>query len=172
MDIFVEQIVKKRLGTQDFLIFVGIIIAGVVIILGSLMIPILAGFSFIILIAICFGAYFLIVSRNLEFEYSITNGDITVDKIINRSKRKRIVSFDTHLVEEMGKYEAEKHQGKSYEKRLFVGESANGKDAWYMTFRTPELGNTLLVFNPNEKVLTAIKPFLPRQVARDAFGRC
>jgi hypothetical protein len=139
--------------------------------LASLTVAVLVPFSIFILAGVCFGAYFIFTSRNLEFEYSITNGDVTVDKIINRSKRKRVVSFDAHLTEEIGKYDPQKHLGKPYEKRLFVGVSDDGQDAWYMTFRKPDFGYTLLVFNPEEKVLTAIKPFLPRQVARDAFGR-
>jgi len=171
MDVFVEQIVKKKYNGLDYLIFVGIVLASLVLIFACLVVKILASFSFFIGIGIIVGAYFLIISRNLEFEYSVTNGDVTVDKIINRSKRKRVVTFDSHSVEEMGKYDVEKFQSKSYDKRLFVGDSADNKESWYMTFRTTKTGHTLLVFTPDEKVLTAIKPFLPRQVSHDAFGR-
>lgn len=171
MDVFVEQIVKKKFDGKDYAIFVAIILGTLVLIFATLIIKILAQFSFFIGIGILAGAYFLILSRNLEFEYSVTNGDVTVDKIINRSKRKRIVSFDAHSVEEMGKYDAQKHQGKSYDSRLFTGDNAANSDSWYMTFHSTKTGHTLFVFTPNEKVLTAIKPFLPKQVARDAFGR-
>jgi hypothetical protein len=171
MDVFVEQIVKKKYDAKDYLIFVGIGLGTLILLFACLFIQVLASFSFFIGIGILVGAYFLIISRNLEFEYSVTNGDVTVDKIINRSKRKRVISFDAHTAEEMGKYDAEKHQGKSYDKRLFTGDSADNKESWYMTFHSPKTGYTLLVFTPNEKVLTAIKPFLPHQVMHDAFGR-
>ena len=171
MDVFVEQIVKKKYDAKDYLIFVAIVLAALVLILACLFIQVLASFSLLIGIGILVGAYYLIVSRNVEFEYSVTNGDITVDKIMNRSKRKRVISFDAHNTEEMGKYDAEKHQGKSYDQRLFTGDSLENKESWYMTLHSSKTGYTLLVFTPNEKVLTAIKPFLSHQVMHDAFGR-
>ncbi|HEX3037754.1 MAG TPA: DUF6106 family protein [Oscillospiraceae bacterium] len=171
MDVFVEQIVKKKYDTKDYLIMAGIILGAFVLLFACFFVRILAGIGFFLAVGVLVGAYYLIVSRNLEFEYSVTNGDVTIDKIINRSKRKRVISFDAHGVEEMGKYDEAKHQGKSYEKRLFTGDSAENTESWYMTFHSNKTGYTLLVFTPNEKVLTAIKPFLPHQVMHDAFGR-
>ena len=169
MDIFIEQIVKKKFGTKDYLIFAGILLAGFILILASMLfIPSLA---IIVLIAVCVGAYYLISSRNLEYEYSITNGDITIDKIINRRNRKRIVSMDAHDIEAMGKYNPTEHSAKSYTTRLTVSVTDDGKDAWYFAGNHPKKGSVLVVFSPNEKVLTAIKPFLARQVSLNAFGR-
>ena len=171
MDVFVEQIIRRKLGAKDFLIFFGIMLLGIIIILASMIIPIVQTFSLLILVGVCFGAYYLISSRYLEFEYSCTNGDLTIDKIINRRKRKRVISFDVHIVEEMGPYKPEEHQGKSYDKRLITAITDDGKDAWYMSFRHKDMGHTLLVFNPNDKVLDALKPFLPRQLTLKVFGR-
>lgn len=148
-----------------------VVLAAVLIVaLSAALIPFLAIF---ILVAVCFGAYYLITSRSLEYEYSITNGDITIDSIIYRRKRKRVISLDAHSIEAMGIYKPEEHSGKSYDSRIFASTSYDGRDAnsWYFTARHPQMGNVLVVFNPEEKVRNAIKPFLPRQVARDAFGR-
>ena len=171
MDVFIEQIVKKKYDSKDYLIFAGIVLGTLVLLFACFFVRVLAGFGFILAIGVVVGAYYLIISRNLEFEYSVTNGDITIDKIINRSKRKRVISFEAHSIEEMGKYNAEKLQGKSYEKRLFTGDSLENTESWYMSFHSTKTGYTLLVFTPNEKVLTAIKPFLTHQVIHDAFGR-
>ncbi|HHV31080.1 DUF6106 family protein [Caproiciproducens sp. LBM24188] len=170
MDVFIEQIIKKKFGTKDYLIFAGIIIVGLLLIAASMLF--IPSFSLIILIAVCFGAYYLISSRNLEFEYSITNGDITIDKIINRRSRKRVISMDAHNVEKMGKYNPAEHQQKTYAARLIASVTDDGQDAWYFVGNDSKKGgNVLVVFSPNEKVLGAIKPFLQRQVAIDAFGR-
>ncbi len=169
MDVFVEQIIRRRMNGKDYLIFAGILILGIVLILASMMF--IPQFSILILAGVCFGGYFLIGTRNLEFEYSVTNGDLTIDKIINRRSRKRVLSFDVHNVEDMGKYDPQKHVGKTYDKRIVCSATDDGKDSWYMHFRHKDFGNTLLVFSPNEKVLGAIKPFLLRQVSFDAFGR-
>lgn len=168
MDIFVEQLIKKKLDGKDYLIIAGIIAAGVILIIASTLIPMI---SAIVLVGVCFGAYYLITSRNLEFEYSVTNGDITIDKIINRRNRKRVISMDAHNIDFMGRYDPKTHSGKNYAARIMVTESGDGKDAWCFSGNHPQKGSVLVVFNPNEKVLAAIKPFLSRQVAINAFGR-
>ncbi len=169
MDVFVEQIIRRKLNGKDYLIFAGILVLGIVLILASLLF--LPTLSLFVLVGVCVGGYFLMGTRNLEYEYSVTNGDLTIDKIINRRSRKRIMSFDVHDVEEMGKYDPSKHEGKSYDKRIFVSVTDDGKDGWYMHFRHKDFGNTLLVFSPDERVLNSIKPFLMRQVSFNAFGR-
>ena len=55
---------------------------------------------------------------NLEFEYAATNGDLTVDKIIHRRKRKRVINLDSKDIETMGKYKAADHAQKRYDKRI------------------------------------------------------
>ena len=169
MDVFVEQIIKRKAGVTDYLVILGIVLLGVVLILASVLF--LQQFAVIVLVGVIYGAYYLITARNLEFEYSCTNDDFTVDKIINRRKRKRIASFDLRSVEEMGKYDAAKLEHRSFDKRVNVGVDDAGTDAWYFAVRVKDLGNTLLIFNPSDRVLDAIKPFLPRQVAIDAFRR-
>jgi uncharacterized protein (UPF0333 family) len=169
MDIFVEQIIKKKFGTKDFIVLFGLVLLGCILIFASMLF--IPSFSVIVLIAVCAGAYYLISSRNLEYEYSVTNGDITIDKIINRRSRKRIISMDTHNIEAMGKYNPAEHSAKNYAARLTVSVTDDGKDAWYFTGNHPQKGSVLVVFSPNEKVLAGIKPFLARQVSINAFGR-
>ncbi|MFU0833705.1 MAG: BPH-5 domain-containing protein [Oscillospiraceae bacterium] len=169
MDIFVEQLIKKKFSPKDYLFICAVILASVVLVfLAVVLIP---QFAIFILACIIYADYNLITSRSLEFEYSVTNGDITIDKIIYRRKRKHVISVDAHTVEEMGKYDANKHSGKTYAARIFASETDSGENAWFFTAHHPQKGNVLVVFNPNEKTLDAIRPFLPRQVARDAFGR-
>lgn len=168
MDIFVEQIVKKRLGPKDYAIITVTVFVGLVLIFLSLLIP---AITFLVLIGVCIGAYYLITSRSLEFEYSVTNGDVTIDKIINRRKRKHVVSVDAHEIEEIGKFQPDLLRRKSEYAKFFTSEYDDGRESWYFCARTSKKGNVLVVFDPEEKVLNAIKPFLPRQVAFVAFGR-
>jgi hypothetical protein len=168
MDIFVEQIVKKKFGTKDYLVFPATAFGGVILVLLSLLAP---AFSLLVLIGVCFAAYYIITSRNLEFEYSVTNGDITIDKIINRRKRKRVISADAHEIEEMGKFRPDLLKNKSGYTHFFTSEYDDGRESWYFCAHSTKKGNILVVFNPEEKVLNAIKPFMPRQVAFSAFGR-
>lgn len=103
MDVFVEQIVKKKMESKEKLTAVGIAVAALAL---CCVIFFLSGylmaFTLVLVAAAIFGAYWLITNLNMEFEYAITNGDITVDKIIARRRRKRVVSIDAKEVEVMG----------------------------------------------------------------------
>ncbi|MCI9273964.1 MAG: hypothetical protein HFE39_08435 [Clostridiales bacterium] len=172
MDVFVEQIVKKKMESKEKLTAVGIAVAALAL---CCVIFFLSGylmaFTLVLVAAAIFGAYWLITNLNMEFEYAITNGDITVDKIIARRRRKRVVSIDAKEVEVMGKYRESDHAAKSYDQRMIAARDAHDDDAWFATFHHRVHGNVLLVFSPDERTLEAIKPFLKRQVAMDAFGR-
>ena len=45
----------------------------------------------------------------------------------------------------------------------------NAEGQWYATVNTKDTGYTLVVFTHNERVLNALKKYVPRQVAGDAF---
>lgn len=175
MDIFTEQIVKRKFNGKDWLICLSASVAAFVLIYISIfillpltMMPLIP----LLVIAGCiYGIYWVYSFRNLEFEYSVTNGDLTVDKIINKRRRKRVVSFDVREAEEMGKYDANRLAQREVDKRLIASVSDTGENAWYILARTPKYGRTLLVFSPNEKVLDGIKAGLPRQLRFDVFGR-
>ena len=170
-DIFVEQIVKKKKGPKDTLIIGLTILIGLALVTLSTRIPWLILFFPIVLIGVCAGGYYIITSRNLEFEYSVTNGDITIDKIINRRRRKRVISVDAHNIEDMGKFKPEIVKQKDSYKPFFASEYDSGAGSWYFCAHSSKEGNVLVVFDPEEKVMHAIKPFIPRQVASVVFDR-
>ena len=71
-DIFVEQIIQRKHSSTDYLIYFGLFLGFLVIcFVGLFIIPM---FGFLLIIAAGYGAYWVITSRNLEFEYSVTNG--------------------------------------------------------------------------------------------------
>lgn len=173
-DVFVEYMVKKKLGTKDILISLGAIILGTVLtFIGFLFTTIAPMIPFFVLCAVVYGVYRLITSRMIEFEYSITNGDISIDKIMNRKSRKRLTSFDAKNIEEMGKYTENEQRLKNrrVDKVIFASETDDGKDAWYVIAKSRKTGLTLLVFSPDDRCIEAIKPFMDRRLRFEIFGR-
>ena len=96
MDTFMEKIVAKKQTPKDMLTKAGIIIAIPVVYILIMNIPVisqfLSGLWLFLIAALIYGGYHLIRSRNIEYEYIVTNGDLDIDKIIARRKRKRIFS--------------------------------------------------------------------------------
>lgn len=176
-DVFVERMVKKKFETTDLLIVVGVIagiivlsLAGFLVGVGLLMFPMLA---LLVMAGSVFGGYKLISMRMLEYEYSLTNGFVTVDKIMNRAARKRMTSFECSTCEDIGTYqEAEQRlKTRSFDNRIFATQYADHRDSWFMIVQSGKTGKTLVVFDPDEDLQEAIKKFIPRSLKFEKFGR-
>ena len=160
MDVFCEYIVKVKKNPAELTISaLGIILA--VILLGFSLFFLFTPFSsFVLLIdaGVVYGAYILITHYNVEYEYILTNGDIDIDKITAKRKRKRVLSFSTKEFEIVAPYK----QGENYTNVLDLG-TRNYEDAYYAVFSKDGQKKTL-VFNPPQKMIEAMKTYSPRTV--------
>lgn len=160
MDVFCEYIVKVKKNPVEITISaLGIILA--VILLGFSLFFLFTPFSsFVLLIdaGVVYGAYILITHFNVEYEYILTNGDIDIDKITAKRKRKRVLSFSTKEFEIVAPYK----QGENYTNVLDLG-TRNYENAYYAVFSKDGQKKTL-VFNPPQKMIEAMKTYSPRTV--------
>lgn len=176
-DVFIERMVKKKFESKDMLLTLGIIAATILLVFAGFFVGFLMlGFPMItLLIALGagFGGYKLMTMRMLEYEYSLTNGFIAVDKIMNRSTRKRMTSFECDTCEDIGLYNENEARLKtrSFDSRVFATQYADHRDSWYMIVRSGKTGKTLVVFDPDEDLQEAIKRFIPRPLKFEKFGR-
>lgn len=101
-DVFKEQLVKKESNAKNALIKGGVIGATLLIFLilsafnSNPLVSAVFPFVFLALIG---GAYFLFTMQNVEYEYIYTNGELDIDRITNRSRRKRVFSSDIRAME-------------------------------------------------------------------------
>lgn len=168
-DIFVEHMIKRRKGTKDYLCYGGIILGFIALMWASVLLFFLSGIPslpFLLIVGSVVGAYYLITMRNVEFEYAITNGDMTVDKIINCRSRKRLTSFDCGDIETLGDYDidADSLKNKRFDKIVNASDYEDGRGAAYLITKSKKTGYTLLLYSPSEKISDAMKPFLSREL--------
>ena len=52
-----------------------------------------------------YGTYFYVQNTDVEYEYTFTNGELDIDKIIAKKRRKSLVSVDISKFADFGKYE-------------------------------------------------------------------
>lgn len=95
MDIFCEHIVKRKKQKVDWimetiLIFVAIYLSWIAF--GMMMY--LRDFTLLIIAGIWYGAIFLIRRKSIEYEYTLTNNELDIDRIFAQRSRKRITSVD------------------------------------------------------------------------------
>jgi len=172
MDVFVEQLIVKKGNSRDLLIkSLVVMVQSAIVFLSIYFIMFLSAFIIPILVGSFYGFWYINTAMNIEFEYSVTNGYVTVDQIAGKRKRKRLVAFESREVEAFGIFRPELLGNSGYKTKLLVGSSMKAEQLWYAVFSTQKTGRTILVFEPEQRVLDAIKPALPRQVAIDAFGR-
>lgn len=167
MDSFCEQLLKKKKGPLEWTIIVGTLLLALVLGVGSfLLYPYISGLFFIILAGIGYGAWWLITSQNVEYEYCVTNGDIDVDQIVAQRKRKRLVSVSGRKVELLQPYDPAAPMGK-YDRQVLVAASDKEEGLWCFAYHSKKNGHTFVVFQPDERILRAFYAGLPKLVQMD-----
>lgn len=168
MDTFVEQIVAKQKDGKDYAIIAGSILAALIIVI--LIFPYIFVFgilAILLLFGLGYGLWWLLSSLNIEYEYSVTNGDIDIDQIIARRKRKRVVSVAGDKIESLEPFSADEYAVRKFDRRVIAAPSANASDLWCFSYRSKKNGHTLVVFQPEQRVLEALKSGLSALVLRE-----
>lgn len=167
-DLFNEVLVKQRWSALEYGIL-GLIIAGTFVILFLLLmfIDYVLPFIPLLFIALIFGIYFLIKNMRREYEYIATNGHLDIDRIIAKSKRKRVLSLSPSEIDEVAPL-AESQALKNKSKNLKILDcSSREKDAdiWCVSGRYKDK-QTLVLFDANDKIINNLRRFSPNKVKR------
>lgn len=166
-DVFIEQIVKKQNEMKDILrnsaiITGGILLAAVVFLFLLTSFPYkeyVGTIVFLIFAGILYYTWYIVSGLNLEYEYIFTNGELDIDKISNKRKRKRLTTVRMSRVDKMDVYDAKKADPKKYDHVYTAAISSRAEGNWYMEYSNRDGEKCCLIFTPNEKVLDAIKKF-------------
>lgn len=161
-DVFKEQIVKKVETPLDFAKKVGLIVAVIVIGIITLMTP-AAAFVPIILAAAGFGAFYLMSFIKVEYEYVFTNGELDIDVIYNRSRRKRVFSSHVNKFDIMAHIEDMTHAGSfnNAQEALNFSSGVVGPST-YVFLLSYKSKQTKVIIEPNEKMMKAISGSMSR----------
>ncbi len=178
MDIFNEQLLKRNdrpiEKAMKYAIAAIAILAIILCIVCAVMgfLGIFSGVMIIVALGIGAAAFFYLKSLNIEYEYSLTNGEFDIDKITGRSKRKHMYSFKLNSVEEFGHYkiDKEKFAERKFDFRVSPA-NLNEDGLYYCVVRDSQHGVGLIVLQPNDKMKDAMRIFIPRQVQGDVLRR-
>ena len=169
MDAFVEQIVSKKKGGKEIGIIVGsLVLLAALLFAGYLfLIPYIRQFFLLLAAAAIYGEWWLITEQNVEYEYSVTNGDIDIDQITARRRRKRIVSVPGAKIESLEPYRREAYAERSFDRRVMAAPSIAAEGLWCFTYRSKKNGHTLVVFQPEQRVIETLRTGLNVTVQRE-----
>ncbi len=118
---------------------------------------------FIVAIVLGVGCYFVSQNVDLEYEYLHLNDELDIDKIMNKSKRKRVATIDLGSVEvvaPLGSHALDRHQ--QLKVLDFSAKDPNQKP-FVMVCKVGD-NMTKVVLQMNQKMIKDLKYRMPRKV--------
>ncbi|HKM04241.1 MAG TPA: DUF6106 family protein [Lachnospiraceae bacterium] len=161
---YIELLVKKKQTTADLLLRYALL--GLTISFG------LVGIVFqpiILFGALIFGVitYFVNLFTDLEYEYCYLDKQITIDKVMARTKRKKIMTIEFDRMEILAPLNS--HQLDVYKNRPgkvidYSSGQAKQPESRYMMIYD---GGKKIILEPNEEMLKMIRSVAPRKTFLD-----
>lgn len=174
MDSYIEQLVVHKKDYRDFLIKLVMILSIFAVLALGVLFGVLVNPYFIAVgVFLCaFDIYFcwyVITGRNVEYEYTVTNNNLQIDKVMAKRRRKAILSIDIKKIDGFDKLSENRLSDKKCVKTFYLGTYEDDPNQYRFTVQTNKYGKIMVVFAPNEKVLNAIKVHLKPEVKIELF---
>lgn len=154
----------KRKETMTSIALRTLLVVGIIVGIGLML---LGGLFGILGIVIAVIMIFLFPKLNIEYEYVYVDGQIDFDRISGKSKRKTALRIDMEQVDIIapeGSHALDGFTYVQYEKKDFSSGDKNSKP--YIIIASKENKKYRIAFEPNEKMLAAIKQKSPRKIAQ------
>lgn len=174
MDIFIEQMVKKKRKLVDFalvaiIMMLGLILSALAVYLILIFVPYMIFISFIIVFAFMFFAIRIAQGTKLEYEYSVTNQYLVIDKIIAKRRRKNVVDIKMSNIDTFCKINDKRLDNIKINKSVFACEDYEDEDTYVIVYHDPKYGTKAVAFNPNDEIFNAMRPYLKGSIVAELF---
>ena len=164
-DLYSEVLVKKERTWKDKLVKGGLIALVVIFAVVGIVIPIL----FFVAIALGIAAYFIIPGTDLEFEYLFVNGELDIDKIMSKSKRKRVKSLnlsECDIMAPLNSHRMDYYNGNQKLKVLDFS-SGNPEHKRFAIIARDGADTCKVIFEPDETLAKTMRNTAPSKVFLD-----
>lgn len=173
-DVFVECLVKRKnslkVNALRFLVIFATIIVSILLFYCSLLISQLSFIFLCLVVGVIYGAWYLMGTFKVEYEYIVTNGEMDIDKIMAQRKRKRLVTINLREIEIMAPIDGEhkrEFENQSIQTTIDASISPDSEGAYFIVTNHSKKGMMKLIFNPDERIIRNAKTLSPRRVFTD-----
>lgn len=164
---YVECLVKKKTSTgMLFLRMLTMVMAVVFILVGFIFWP-----ALVVGLAMAVAAYFIFMNTDLEYEYLYLDKEITIDKVMAKTKRKRVTKYDIECMEILApikSWHLDEYKNRTVKTVDYSSgaekQSAQGQDMRYAMYYD---GGIKVILEPSMDMVKAIKNIAPRKVFTD-----
>ena len=173
MEYYTEYMVSRKKSAMDYALILAAIFVALMItfVLGVFLTVQLYGMiAFLLIAAAWYGAYYFVTSRNIEFEYCFVNGDLDIDQITARKKRKQLISVKLKNAEILAPVtEKYQHQYKNDSVQQTVDASMGDKSIldFFVIYNQTDGKKTKVIFTPNQKMLEMMQQKFPQIINLD-----
>ena len=160
---YVECLVKKK--SSGGMLFLKILLSMITVVF------VLVGFALwpalLIGIAAGVGTYFVTLNGDLEYEYLYLDKEISIDKVMAKTKRKRVARYELERMEilaPMKSWHLDEYKNRTVKTVDYSSGVEKQPEVRYVMYYD---GGTKVIFEPSREMLQAIKNVAPRKVFTD-----
>ena len=165
-DLYSELLVKKKQTAKDMVVKYGLIVLTVIMAIGGLLVN---GLLLVPAVALGVACYFVIPKTDLEYEYLFVNGELDIDMIMSKSKRKRVKSIqlaEADLVAPLKSHRMDYYNGNQNMKVLDFS-SGNPEHKRFGVITRLDGNLCKIILEPDEALAQAMKNSAPSKVFLD-----
>lgn len=143
-----------------------IMLTVVFVLIGMVFVP-----GFLVAIVTGVVAYFTYMNADIEYEYLYLDREISVDKVMAKSRRKKVGSYNLEQMEIFAPLNS--HRLDSYRNRQMKtldyssGIAAQPEKRYMMIWNGDKEGTVKIILEPNAEMIKAIQSVSPRKVFTD-----
>lgn len=168
-DLYLEELIKKQRTSKDNILRIGLMVLTAVAVIFALLT--LNMVFTVVAIAICVADIFLFPRFSVEWEYQYVNGELDVDRILNKQRRKRMASYDVQNAELVAPAKSHRldyyHNGKQLKVVDYSSCNPENEKKVYAMLISKENQLQEVLFEPSEKMLKDMRLKAPRKVFMD-----
>lgn len=161
---YVECLVKRK-GTVKSKVLTAFLAS--LTLVTFLTITLFALISLVLAAVLGVATYFAWLQTAVEYEYLYLDKEITIDKVLARTKRKRVATFDLNRIEIIApvqSYHLDNYKNRQVKVKDFSsGENIDVKKRFVFYYE----GGVKVVFDPNQKMIDVLRNVAPRKVFVD-----
>ena len=175
MDFFNEWIVKRKKTPQDYMSIAITVMLSLMIIYGILLQFMVGKLMYLIpveLAVVIYVAYKIVASMNVEYEYFVTNGDLDIDRIVSKKRRKKLISIKLRDVEYFAPFEDEHirvAEDLSIKKIIDASSSIDAPRLYFIIYYNNS-EKTCLLFEPTDEMIKNFAHYVPKSLNHTSLG--
>lgn len=163
-DTYVECLVKQKTSLLGKFLKTLLVALTVILIIGMFLLPPIMIFMLIGALITGVGAYLVNMFTNLEYEYLYLDRELVVDKVMAKTRRKRVATYQLdrmEIVAPMRSYHLDGFKNRNVKiKDYSIGEELKPDRRFAMFYE----GGEKIILSPSEELIKAMKNNAPRKI--------